>query len=1257
MVSELKRAENCFFREKNAVRMCEPLGKILDLPEGVIALKSLRNTLLGFSYKDIYKIDRASLKSEKIGSYLNATTKNTFVYQGTSNCLYPDIFIKDNLIYIPFETNSQIELRILEKSSGNIVKSFSFGSGTKPKVISNERFTFIVFLRRDSCQFEIYQINNLNINELPTRRTYTTSCITDFLLEITESDLKIVYRDDSENDLILNYRIDRNIFESEENTVIPTYKTNKTNVPSNFYRFNLWTTFEYDEETYSIYWNNFRGYFILNSAGNIVGKLLGKISPNINEDGVEFNGKPFIDGDRIFIPMLVQSTQRLIDQDELESPYGLRIMEIGIEKEKIVTQTDESFNQGFLGSPIVKLFDANQFSEFNFCEAPQISIVDNENLQANEIKKEEINLDWFSEEQSETFDIRNRNFSSSDYNIQSVKPAPIGSVQGGSTSEDRADLHDITGFTNQTGILANVELGVTRDSFIRDYGSTIRISLYANNDPLPASLNNTIGVIKKNGQIVAIGHANLNSSQFNLTLDVLKNHNGLFSDYSISYDDLADNIENFTFEFYTNSWGSGFNLLAPFYIDSSLDATARAFLDGFFERNESSITNEISGDDYTLSQLKVEGGQLIVGIKGSSRPAVDFASRFTLVSINREVFSPEETFNITNTTTTEEGEENERIFKFATTETELPSGRYTFKIILSSMEGWRYTPDAGQLNFGLGNENYTISKIELQKNTTANVVELMVSFEGQSPPPAPDANSFYPFFFEADEIGSKASTEFAYHSIRNNVVTFRSNKTIPDVGLVDTQDETLNLSILSGVPASSAVISENSTYTYLVVYKWVDSNGKVHRSRHSNPETVTLKNQKIGEGSTPAIVRINISCLNLTEKENVIVEVYRSQFIPSTNISEALFNKVGEVNNDKSCDQFEYTDNVPDSDLREQFFNFREDQPNGANILISHDRRIFIAEGNELKYSEQLTPEREDAFAFKLDSVQLFDGIILGIAQLDEKLIVFTDKKNYFFVVGETPQEVQSLEGLILTGSSALISYPRGIIFQSNEGIYNLDRGTGIIYIGENIRSLEKSLIVDASLDIQNQEIFLRQDNGNILVYNYLYKKWSINGQTMLSSILFNGEKLFLDVGSRLLSNQEEGQPRASTIETGNFNLDQIQDFISIRRAFLMGDFGNWTRMRIQVAYNLEEAFTDDFITDREPQAGYAEKGLNYGENTPLAPNAPERFQIMFEPSRRKIYAMRVRLTLASKNAKLSNVSFEVYVDRVANKTLPSQRL
>jgi hypothetical protein len=153
---------------------------------------------------------------------------------------------------------------------------------------------------------------------------------------------------------------------------------------------------------------------------------------------------------------------------------------------------------------------------------------------------------------------------------------------------------------------------------------------------------------------------------------------------------------------------------------------------------------------------------------------------------------------------------------------------------------------------------------------------------------------------------------------------------------------------------------------------------------------------------------------------------------------------------------------------------------------------------------DQVVPEFDDLLGFILAS-----GLeVTGLGDLDDKIAIFTPDE-VLVVAGDGPDNAglnNSFSPLTPVADDAgcieprsVVSYPGGVMFQSEAGIYLLTRGLELAFIGEPVEDFTQQypVVTSAVLVADQQQVrftcnALSGEEGVILVYDYDQKQWTV---------------------------------------------------------------------------------------------------------------------------------------------------------------------
>jgi hypothetical protein len=403
-------------------------------------------------------------------------------------------------------------------------------------------------------------------------------------------------------------------------------------------------------------------------------------------------------------------------------------------------------------------------------------------------------------------------------------------------------------------------------------------------------------------------------------------------------------------------------------------------------------------------------------------------------------------------------------------------------------------------------------------------------------------------------------------------------------------------------PEKAALVTSNAgtgigagTYEYVSVYRWVDGSGNVTQSAPSTPLTIIL-----GTAVASNVIKVPIYSLSNSSSKlsNTFIDLYR------TTANGTISYKVTSVPNTPSVAGESYvsiTDTQSDSNLignQQLYTNGGEVEnisPPATNIFTIYKNRVVLVPSDNTNtwwYSKQLIPgfpaEFSDLFT---NTVDYKGGAITALGVLDDKLIFFKENLIYY-IVGDgpapsgasndfsPPQIVSSPVGCI--NHASVVSTPKGLIFQSNQGIYLLDRGLNVSYIGYPVESYNSYSVISAKLLSNSTEVrFILSNPGVILNYDYLVDQWGTftisNG---VDATVYKDSYTYLTstgvVGVETPGYYKEVDLSLISLKltTSWLSLAKIQGFQRVRRMLFLGDYKSNTTLTVKFAYDFDSTVT-----------------------------------------------------------------------------------
>jgi hypothetical protein len=433
---------------------------------------------------------------------------------------------------------------------------------------------------------------------------------------------------------------------------------------------------------------------------------------------------------------------------------------------------------------------------------------------------------------------------------------------------------------------------------------------------------------------------------------------------------------------------------------------------------------------------------------------------------------------------------------------------------------------------------------------------------------------------------------------------------VVEFGFLDTpeaikQPEPAEIIASTAGPGLSGAVS---VYQYCVVYKWTDRTSKIHRSAPSRAVVVSLA------AGTYAI-HINFTPLYLSAKDNVEIEVYRTQ------ANGSIFYKLSKVidaSNGGSTDDYitgAYKNNtlVKNILIRDTVFDeelqysevlyttggiLENDAPLSSNFVTNYKSRLFciLSDGYTLQYSKQTgigDPVRFNAnFMIPLDGK---GGKATCMQAMDDHLIIFKERA-IMALTGEGPNELGQQDDYrspyLVTSDAgcidpnSIVESPNGILFKSAKGIYLLKRNFTLQYIGDSVEKYNGETIVSATMLPTVNQIRLITDAGRALVYDYYTSRWTTFTNIYgLDSIEHKGFYYFLKADGLLMRETpnaylDNGQFIKMRIKSSWIQIAGVQGFERFYNMLLLGTFRSEHKLRVVFTYDFNEFATQETIID-----------------------------------------------------------------------------
>lgn len=423
-------------------------------------------------------------------------------------------------------------------------------------------------------------------------------------------------------------------------------------------------------------------------------------------------------------------------------------------------------------------------------------------------------------------------------------------------------------------------------------------------------------------------------------------------------------------------------------------------------------------------------------------------------------------------------------------------------------------------------------------------------------------------------------------------------------------------------------------YNYAVCYEWTDAQGNLHRSAPSVPVSFTpVANTSI---------KLQIPTLRLTNKTNVRIMIYR------WSTAQPVFYQVNPIpnatSNDTTVDTITYIDSKADSAILGNTILYTTGgviEDTGApsfNHVALYKSRLFgidAEDPNTLWFSKQVisgTPVEMSnlltVYVAPTTGAQGSSGPCTALSAMDDKLIIFK-RDSIYYVSGTGPDNTganNDFTDAVFISSTAgcdnkrsIVMTPNGLMFQSDKGIWMLQRNLATSYIGAAVEAYNNDPVVSALNIPGTNQVRFTLESGTTLMYDYYYDQWGVfKGFSANTSCLLNNLHTVLASTGRILQETpnlylDDSAPVLLSFTSAWLKLTDLQGFQRAYSFNLLGNFLTPHKLNVNISYDyasLPQQTT--IITPNNFSGAYGSASL-YGGGSPYGgPNNVEQWRIFF---------------------------------------------
>lgn len=482
---------------------------------------------------------------------------------------------------------------------------------------------------------------------------------------------------------------------------------------------------------------------------------------------------------------------------------------------------------------------------------------------------------------------------------------------------------------------------------------------------------------------------------------------------------------------------------------------------------------------------------------------------------------------------------------------------------------------------------------------------------------------------------------------------------------------------------------EEQQYFYQVVYEWTDNQGNIHRSAPSIPVSVTTTG---GDTSTNTI---NVPTLRLTYKLSNPVKIVIYRWSVAQQVYYQVTSVTSPLLNNPAVDSVAFVDTFADSSILGNSIiyttggvieNTIAPAMNAVTIFDSRLWGINAEDQNLLWYSKQVienTPvEMSDLFTLFVAptiAAQGSTGNTKCIAPMDDKLILF--KRDAMYYINGTgpdntganssysqPTFIASTVGC--ENQQSIVFTPKGLMFQSDKGIWLLDRGLTTSYIGAPVEDFTLNVTVRSAINVPGtNQIRFTMSNNVTLMYDYFVEQWGVFvGAPAISSTLYQNLHTYIDIFGRVFQETigaylDGSNPVLQAFSTGWIGAAGLTGYQRAYFMHLLGTYLSPHKLNIGIAYDYEPNVTQyTLISPDNYNPPWGTDSPYGGTEVWGGPTNTEEWQIFFE--RQKCQSFQITIdeifdpsygTIAGPGLTLSGINLTIGVKK-GYPTLPASR-
>jgi hypothetical protein len=349
-------------------------------------------------------------------------------------------------------------------------------------------------------------------------------------------------------------------------------------------------------------------------------------------------------------------------------------------------------------------------------------------------------------------------------------------------------------------------------------------------------------------------------------------------------------------------------------------------------------------------------------------------------------------------------------------------------------------------------------------------------------------------------------------------------------------------------------------------------------------------------------VEVYVPTLRLTYKINNPVKITIYRWSEAQQTYYQVTSIANPTLNDTLVDNIVFTDTAADSSIAGNSILYTTGgvveniAAPASPVMTVLKNRLFVLDSENRNlwwFSKPIVPgepvEMSDLFTYFVNPTltgQGSTGEITAGAGMDDKLISFK-RDAIYYTTGNGPDATGNnndfSEAIFVTSTvgctnqQSIVFMPKGLMFQSDKGIWLLGRDLSTTYIGAPVQAYNNQTVLSAVNVPGTNQVRFTMSGGKTLVYDYYYDQWcTFTNVPAIASTLYENRHTFVNERGELYQESpgrylDGAAPVLMGFTTSWINLAGLQGYERAYYFYLLGMYLSQHKIGLSIAYDYND--------------------------------------------------------------------------------------